>query len=227
MKNATIIQHLAFENLGILEPLLKPTYNLTFLQAGIDSLINIQTDLLIILGGPIGVYDEPDYLFLTDELKLLERRLAQDLPTLGICLGCQLMARALGSKVYPSGYKEIGWSPIQLTDQGQQSPLKPLHNQPVLHWHGDTFDLPQGAHHLASSKLCTQQAFQYKNSLALQFHLEVTPTGLESWFIGHAAEIGMTENLTVKQLRRDTKKWGVKLMQQGEAVFSQWLKTLP
>src|SRR5262249_57807158 len=110
-------------------------------------------EVLIVLGGPIGVYQEQDYPFLTDELRVLERRLAADLPTLGICLGAQLMARALGAKVYAGPRKEIGWSPLHLSAAGRRSCLAPLAKRQaaVLHWHGDTFDLPAGATHLAST----------------------------------------------------------------------------
>ncbi|XUJ33596.1 glutamine amidotransferase-related protein [Bradyrhizobium japonicum] len=105
------------------------------------------------LGGPIGVYETERYPFLTREIDLLERRLAQGLPTLGICLGAQLMAKALGARIYAGGVKEIGWGSVTLTDAGQASSLKPLaESAPVLHWHGDTFDLPDNAARLASNE---------------------------------------------------------------------------
>ncbi|MCJ8278860.1 MAG: gamma-glutamyl-gamma-aminobutyrate hydrolase family protein [Rivularia sp. ALOHA_DT_140] len=142
MKSATVIRHIAFEDLGSLEiALQRKGYTIKYLEAGIDNLADIAPteDMLIVLGGPIGAYDEQDYPFIVDELRLLEQRLKADLPTLGICLGAQLMARALGAKVYPGVEKEIGWSGIKLTDEGKKSALIDLDvdNIPVLHWHGD------------------------------------------------------------------------------------------
>jgi GMP synthase (glutamine-hydrolysing) len=230
MKLATVIRHLAFEDLGSLEPVLSQQgYSIQYLEAGMDDLPAIaplSTDLLIVLGGPIGAYDEQDYPFLVDELRILKQRLAADLPTLGICLGAQLMARALGANVYPGGQKEIGWSPLTLSVAGQQSPLKHLTTQstPVLHWHGDTFDLPIGAIHLAASDKYVNQAFSWgKNGLGLQFHPEVTKRGLERWFIGHAGEIGATPDVSVAQLRQDTARYADQLMAQASKIWSDWL----
>lgn len=230
MKQATIIRHLAFEDLGSLEAVLhQQDYEPRYLEAGVDDLSTLDPmspDLLIILGGPIGVYDEQDYPFIADELRLLEQRLAADLPTLGICLGAQLMARALGAGVYPGGQKEIGWSPLQLTNAGKQSPLVHLtaENTPVLHWHGDTFDLPTGATLLASTETYQNQAFAWGQAgLGLQFHPEVTKLGLERWFIGHACEINATPEVSVAQLRADTARYAEALTAQATRVWSDWL----
>jgi len=232
MKSATVIRHIAFEDLGTLEIALeKQGYTIKYLEAGVDDLTNIAPteDMLIILGGPIGAYDEQDYPFLVDELRLLEQRLKADLPTLGICLGAQLMARALGARVYPGGQKEIGWSNIQLSEAGKNSPLVNLdvENTPVLHWHGDTFDLPEGATRLASSSLYENQAFSYgKATMGLQFHPEVTRTGLERWFIGHACEINSTSGISVEQLRADTVKYGHLLQEKAVEVWENWLESV-
>ena len=144
------------------------------------------------LGGPIGVYETHAYPFLAAEIAVLEDRLAQDRPTLGICLGCQLMARALGAQVFPGGVKEIGWGSVAFTEAGAASPLAPLAENAaqVLHWHGDTFDLPQSAVRLASNSAYENQAFAFGDaSLALQFHVEPDPGTLEYWYVGHAAEL--------------------------------------
>lgn len=233
MKHATVIRHIAFEDLGSLaEALSQQNYTVRYLEAGIDDLTSIDpsTDLLVILGGPIGAYDEQDYPFLLDELHLLERRLTDDLPTLGICLGAQLMARALGAKVYPGSRKEIGWSPLKLSSTGQQTALAHLAEDQtaVLHWHGDTFDLPAGAIHLAATALYHNQAFSWKQrGLALQFHPEVTAQGLERWFIGHACEIGTTPDITVAKLREDSVRYAEQLSIQAAKLWQDWLTALP
>ncbi len=230
MKTATIIRHLAFEDLGSLAPVLEARgYKLHYLEAGEDDLRSIDpagSDLVIILGGPIGVYDEQDYPFLADELRLLKYRLDADLPTLGICLGAQLMARALGGEVYPGDAgKEIGWLPLSLSEAGEQSALAPLTaTDAVLHWHGDTFSLPPGCVRLASSLYYENQAFSYgQNILALQFHPEVIPQTIGKWFIGHACEIDSAPRVTVAQLRRDTEKYGQQLQQSAAQCWQQWL----
>ncbi|MEM9276636.1 MAG: glutamine amidotransferase [Cyanobacteria bacterium P01_F01_bin.143] len=230
MKNAVAIRHVAFEDLGTLAPILERRgYQIDYIDATSSRLLEIDPlylDLLVILGGPIGAYDEGDYPFLLNEFRLLESRLAADLPTLGICLGSQLMARVLGAKVYPGSGKEIGWSPIQLSDAGKQSPLRYLvtKDNAVLHWHGDTFDLPQGATHLASSNQYVNQAFAWgKCALGLQFHPEVTTRGLENWFVGHASEINTTTNISVKQLRADTHNYSSNLQAQAINFWQAWL----
>jgi len=185
-------------------------------------------ELLVVLGGPIGAYDETDYPFLNDELAAIARRLQTGRPTLGICLGAQLMARALGAKVYPGGTKEIGWSPVVLTPDGQRSPLQHLDAEtPVLHWHGDTFDLPDGAVRLAGNDVYSNQAFAWGDcGLALQFHPEVTAAGLEHWFVGHACEISGTPGLEVAQLRADTERYAAHLEQRARRIWTEWLAAI-
>lgn len=230
MKTATVIRHLAFEDLGSLADALKQhNYVVNYVEAGLDRISEIEPlcpDLVIILGGPIGAYQERDYPFLVDELRLLERRLQADLPTLGICLGAQLMARALGARVYPGTDKEIGWSPLKLSDAGMDSSLANLaaEHANVLHWHGDTFELPVGATHLASSQKYQNQAFAWgKSALALQFHPEVTALGLERWFIGHAGEISAISGISVRALRADTARYAPQLEVQASQFWQTWL----
>ncbi len=230
MKNAIIIRHVPFEDLGNLGSVLHQRgYAVKYLEAGsgyLQQFDPLAPDLLVILGGPIGAYDEQDYPFLLEEFRLLEKRLAADVPTLGICLGAQLMARVLGAKVYPGSGKEIGWSPIKLSDAGQQSPLSCLgtENTAVLHWHGDTFDLPQDSTHLASSSQYVNQAFAWGEcGLGLQFHPEVTTQGLEHWFIGHACEISTTPGISVAQLRAATARYAPNLEAQAAKFWHKWL----
>jgi GMP synthase (glutamine-hydrolysing) len=234
MKKAVAIRHVPFEDLGNLEPALSLRgFQTTFREAGLDDLSATDiasADLLIILGGPIGVYESRAYPFLTDEIKLIEHRLASDLPTLGICLGAQLMAAALGSRVYPGDHgKEIGWSALQRGAAGNHHPFfNPLFDEgvEVLHWHGDTFDLPEGAAHLASSSQYPNQAFALgRSALALQCHAEVTAAGLERWYIGHASELGHA-GLDVVELRTQGKAKAEALSRAAEQFWASWLEDL-
>ena len=229
-KKAWAITHVAFEDLGSFEQTLREAdFAVEYLCAASDDLgvIKPETDdLLIILGGPISVYEVDEYPFLETELEILTRRLAADMPTLGICLGAQLIASALGAKVYSGQQKEIGWSPIQLNDAGSRSALRHLVGDGVcvLHWHGETFDLPEDATHLASSELYPNQAFSYGKSLALQFHPEVTAQGLEQWYIGHTGEIHQTEGVSVNQLRDDAGQFADVLQARAYLFLMEWLE---
>lgn len=235
MKRAVAIRHVAFEDAGSFAAVLaQQGYDLEYVEAGYDNLAAIEPeacDLALILGGPIGAYEEDVYPFLRDELRFIGARLTARRPTLGICLGAQLMARALGARVVAGDKgKEIGWAPLQLTVAGQQSPLRHLAPglTPVLHWHGDTFDLPPGADHLAGTARYPNQAFAVgRHALALQFHPEVTAAGMERWFIGHACEIAGTPGIEVAELRQDTGRWAAQLQDQGEAMLADWLAQLP
>jgi len=230
MREVLAIRHVAFEHLGTLEQVLGHRgYQIRYWDAGIHDVSIIEAsahDLLVVLGGPIGAYEEDIYPFLKDELQIIESRLKQELPILGICLGSQLMARALGAKVYPGSQKEIGWAPITLTDSGQRSCLSGLEavERQVLHWHSDTFDLPEGATLLASTEIVPNQAFYWgPKALGLQFHLEVIPGEIERWLIGHACEIASTAEVTVPQLRGDTERWGQQLTQASQKCLATWL----
>ena len=228
MLQTLAIRHVAFEDLGLLPPLLTARgHAVRYLEAPLHDLADVDplaADLLVVLGGPIGVYQSDLYPFLDAETALLERRLAAGRATLGICLGSQLLAKTLGARVYASGYKEIGWAPITLTEEGSTSPLRHLESTPVLHWHGDTFDLPEGAVRLASTRVCRNQAFSWGTAvLALQFHAEAAGRSLEAWFVGHTGEIAATPGLSVPQLRSDTARCTPMLERAGKAFFEEWL----
>jgi len=232
MKNLLVLRHLAFEDLGRLGPLLEQAgYQIQYAEMGIDRLADISPlnhDLVIVLGGPISVYQAHLYPFLTTEIAWLRARLLEDLPTLGICLGAQLIAAALHARVYPGTVgKEIGWDSLTAASHTAQLPyLQQLIEQqtPVLHWHGDTFDLPAGALHLAGSRRYQHQAFSWgRNALALQFHAEFDPLRLEQWLIGHSHEIGHTPGLELAQLRRDTAAYGAASQQALHNFWCAWL----
>jgi GMP synthase (glutamine-hydrolysing) len=228
-KTVNVIRHLAFEDLGSFSSVLQAHgYKINYVDAGYDDLSQIDAlsdGLLVILGGPISVNDTAMFPFLGEEISLLKRRIAADRPTLGICLGAQIIARALGAKVYPGDEKEIGWYDLSLTAAGEQSALRYLDAKhcSMLHWHGETFDLPVGAALLASSEKFPHQAFSYgKNILALQFHPEVTQRSMEKWFIGHIGEIMQTDEVSVEKLREDTHRYANQLEMQGELFFNSW-----
>ena len=229
---ALAIRHVPFEDLGGFASLLRERgFAVAYRDAGLDDLGArdlLDADLLIVLGGPIGVYETRDYPFLKGEIAMVERRLKAGRPVLGLCLGAQIMAKALGARVYKGKRKELGWGPLELTDAGRKSALAELGPRTaVLHWHGDTFDLPREAQLLASTRLYANQAFAWqRHALGLQFHIETTVHGLERWFVGHALEIASTRGVDLGQLRRETRRLGPRLEERGPRVLKAWLDGL-
>ncbi|MFV8582079.1 glutamine amidotransferase [Ralstonia pseudosolanacearum] len=216
MKTALALRHVPFEHLGVLESLLLGRgYAVRTLDAGLQPLpaeALAAADLVVVLGGPIGAFDDDRYPFLREETDAIARRLAARKPLLGICLGAQLMARALGAAVAPMGdnVKEIGFAPL-------------ADGTPVLHWHGDRFELPPGATRLASTSVCAEQAFALgDHALGLQFHLEADLRELEAWLIGHAAELAAA-GIDPRTLRGQAPALAAPLAQRAHDVFTAWL----
>jgi GMP synthase (glutamine-hydrolysing) len=229
-KGVQAIRHVGFEDLGSFAvPLREAGYDIEYIDVAERdpaTLDPLGADLLVVLGGPIGVYDHDAYPVVTDEIRLLRARLAADRPTLGICLGAQLMAAALGARVYPGPAKEIGWSALDLSETAEPNPLAVLRGVPVLHWHGDTFDLPEGGTLLASTPICANQAFSRgPNVLGLQFHPEVLDARFEHWLLGHASELA-TAGIDPGTLRRDAGRHASALEGAGAVLVAGWLSRL-
>ncbi len=231
MKTAVAIRHIHFEDLGTLEAVIAGAgYKLHYHDVGLVDLSAsdpLKPDLLVVLGGPVGVYESKAYPFLQVEKDMLSTRLAAGRPTFGICLGAQLIAAALGARVAPTGIKEIGFSELSLTPAGQDGPLRHLEGTAVLHWHGDAFAIPDGASHLAATAACTNQAFALgRNVLGLQFHVEAEACGgLERWLIGHAAELAAS-SIDPRVIRADAARFGPALRKAARAMFAEWLEDL-
>ncbi len=227
-RTALILSHLAFEDAGTLGDLLeRREFRLRTLEPALPSTrlpAPGDPDLVVVLGGPFGVYEEDLYPHIPGEIDFIRERLFLRKPTIGICLGAQLMAKALGARVYPSGTQEIGWSPLALTEDGRHTPLSLLGDgNPMLHWHGDTFDLPEGIPSLALTDSVPHQAFRVEHfGLALQFHPEIRTRDFERWLLGHAFELA-TRKIDLPLLRRQTQTLGPDLESRASVFFSRWL----
>ena len=189
--NALIIKNIGSEGPGTIEEHLraeKLPYSIIHLEKG-ETAPHISTFThLVIMGGPMAVYEMAQYPFLKDEALLIESAIRANKHILGVCLGAQMVAHTLGARVFAGGKKEIGWYEVTLTDEGMQDPCVSQlacdgrHAAWVFQWHGDTFDLPGGAVRMASSDVYPNQAFRYSDRVyALQFHIEVTPAIVFNW----------------------------------------------
>ncbi len=180
---AHILQHVLFEDAGSMASWLKKagagiTYTRFFEDAHLPDLSGLS--LIIIMGGPMSVNDESTFNWLKKEKEFIRGAVNSGISVLGVCLGAQLIANALGSRVYPNPQKEIGWFPVTAVSDRADAFTLP-DNFTAFHWHGETFDLPAGAVRLAKSQACENQAFQIgRNVIGLQFHLEATPESVEA-----------------------------------------------
>jgi GMP synthase (glutamine-hydrolysing) len=181
-----VLRHEPFEHLGRFADLFTER-QIPFSYKDLGGPIDIMKDLegcsgLVVMGGPQSANDPLPGL--AAEMKLIERAIQAQIPVLGICLGSQLIAKALGARVYANAAKEIGWAPVSVTEAGARDPVFSGVPSPTtfFHWHGETFDLPAGAEWLAYSALCRHQAFRYgSNVYGIQFHPEITPEMIVDW----------------------------------------------
>jgi GMP synthase (glutamine-hydrolysing) len=188
MRKLLVCQHVPHEILGTLNPLLKRAgFRIRYVNFGRhpDAQPSMDDyDGLVVLGGPMSAHDDQRLPHLAVEMKLIEAALRRNLPVLGICLGAQLIARTLGARVCANHTKEIGWYDVNpAADAELDSLLSEFDDsEKIFQWHGDTFDLPKQALHLASSRTCANQAFRYgANVYAFQFHLEVDEPMILRW----------------------------------------------
>ncbi len=187
-----IVKNIPVEGAGTIEVFLRDKgipYTILELSKGERIADTGEYSHLIVMGGPMAVYEMDRYAYLRQETDLIKSFIDKDKAVLGVCLGAQMVAHCLGAKVYPGNVKEVGWYKTDITPEGMEDEVfstiaidgKPVAE--VFQWHGDTFDLPEGAVRIASSSAYPNQAFRYGSRVyALQFHIEVTPKILREWF---------------------------------------------
>lgn len=228
MKTALVIRHTPVEGIaGFRAPIEAAGYAIDRIDVTDPAFPDqdfIAPDLLVMMGGPMAVYERALNPWIAHEIERIAERIAADRPILGVCLGAQMIAAAMGAEVYPGPIKEIGFAPITLSEAGMTSPLRYIADVPVLHWHGDTFDLPQGTELLASSRLYRRQAFRRgPNLLALQCHPEMgEDPRFDLWvdkWPGCQAQAGTSAEI----LRRDHEAHGPAAVIAGRAMIGKWL----
>ena len=187
-----------------------------------------QYGAIIILGGPMNVYEENEYPYLKDEDIFIKSALQKGVPMLGLCLGAQLISKATGAKVRKAAEKEIGWFKADLTDDGKNDPLfNGLKSSiDVFQWHGDTFDIPDKGVHLASSEVCKNQAFMCNNNVyGLQFHLEVTKDMVREWLDAYSDEVkSMGDKVSRKGILKHADEFADAYYNQAEVFYLNFFK---
>ena len=229
-RTAVILQHDPSIHLGNIGPVLvEHGYELRIVDVSTEDVTAIdpaEADLVVVLGGEMGAYQTDEFPFLQAEKDLLRARLEAERPTLGVCLGAQLMAGALGQRVYRGDTTQIGYRRVEPTEAGADSPIRHFDGVPVVEWHGDTFELPEEATLLASSSDYSNEAFAIGDfALAVQFHPEVTDEMHESWVADGYNEL---DELAIdpEALRRDRELHSARMQEASRAAFSEWLSSL-
>jgi GMP synthase (glutamine-hydrolysing) len=231
MKTALIIRHVPREGVaGFRAPIEAAGYAVDRIDVADPAFADLDLctpDLLIMMGGPMGVYEGDIHPWIPLQIEKLAARLADDRPTLGVCLGSQMIAAALGARVYRGPAFELGFAPLTLNTAGQNSPARHLDGVPMLHWHGDTFDLPDGVELLASTQAYPHQVFRRgANLLALQCHAEMgEDPRFESWLTHFGDDL---DNATQcpHALRADHDAHGPRAVAAGRAMIAEWLAGL-
>lgn len=229
-----VFQHVAFEILGTLNPLLKDAgFRLRYVNFGRHPHAEPEIERyhgLVVLGGPMNVDQTDEHPHLLTEMRLIERAMKREMPILGICLGAQLIAKTLGAAVRPSPEKEIGWYDVTPTrDAGGDALLGHFApREQIFQWHGDMFDLPRGAVHLAASPGCENQAFRYDDNVyGFQFHMEVDERLIERWLHvpHHERELHeLKGSAGPDEIRRATPLHMPRLSELADRTFREFVK---
>lgn len=231
-RQALVVRHVAYEGAaGYRAPIEAAGYALRWLAADAAAAFEgdalLAPDLVVLMGGPMGVYETGAYAWIAPEVAAVARRLAAGRPTLGICLGSQIIAAALGASVYPGPRREVGFGPLTLTEAGLASPLRTLAGVPVLHWHGDTFDLPAGATLLASTATYRHQAFAVgTTALALQFHAEMGEDPRFATWLDEGADYVAGAGVAAAELAQAHDRLGPGAVAAGQRMIADWLTGL-
>jgi GMP synthase (glutamine-hydrolysing) len=230
-KRALVVQQVPHENLGLIADVFQQAgigYDYVPLEevSGYDFRPS-SVAALVVMGGPMNVDQTDRYPGLAIEVDWIRAAIAAELPVLGICLGSQLLAAALGANVYAGNTKEIGWYPIHLTDVASTDPVVSVcrPEEMVFQWHGCTFDLPAGAVRLASSELYPNQAFRYSRSAyALQFHLETTAEMIATWLDhpANTAELAGLEYIDAERIKQETPRRLPGALSLGRQLFGRF-----
>ncbi len=233
MGEVLVFQHDPFEDLGFFAEVLEKQgseYRVVRLFHGeMPTEEWPQVAALIVLGGPMSVDEEASFPFLRWEKRIIRAAIDESVPVLGICLGAQLIASALGTAVFHGPVKEIGWSPISITPHGQVDSLLGYlpESATVFQWHSDGFELPAGAIRLASSAHYSTQAFRVgKTIYGLQFHLEVTPRMIERWLDERSKDLALAPYVLPDKIRADTQSYAPTLRYYGERFLSEFVRRM-
>ncbi len=230
-KTALVICHVPAEGLAAFrQPIEESGYviNRVFVTDPEFATVDLRdADLLVMMGGPMAVYEADRYPWIQCQLRRLSKRLEADLPTLGVCFGAQMIAAALGSDVYPGPFQEIGFHEVVPNIAGRNSWLRHIENTPVLHWHSDTFDLPEHCELLASSHYYENQAFRRgSNILGLQFHAEMGQDARFYQWLDNWPDDIEAAGTSRADLHNAHEKYGARAVVAGQRMIADWLDGL-